>query len=51
MTVPQLKAVQEVISISTFALFAWVAFKEKPTANQYAAFGLIVVAAYLVAKR
>ncbi|MBI1755613.1 MAG: DMT family protein [Fimbriimonas ginsengisoli] len=51
MSVTQLKVIQEVLSIGTFALFAWLAFKERPTLNQYVAFALIVVAAYLAAKR
>jgi uncharacterized protein len=51
LTVTQLKVIQEVISICTFAVFAFVVFKEKPTINQYISFGFIVLAAYFAAKR
>ena len=51
LTVTQLKVIQEVISLSTFAVFAAVTFKERPTVNQYIAFGLIIAAAYLIVKK
>ena len=51
LSVTQLKVIQEIISLSTFAIFAAAVFKEKPTVNQYVAFGLIVVAAYLIVKK
>lgn len=51
LTATQLKVVQEALSICTFAAFAWFTFKERPTVNQYAAFALIVVAAYLALKK
>ena len=51
LTVTQLKVIQEVISLSTFAIFAFVAFKEKPTFNQGIAFLLIIAAAYFATKK
>jgi uncharacterized protein (DUF486 family) len=50
LTVTQLKVIQEVISLSTFAVFATVVFKQKPTMNQWIAFVLIIIAAYLIVK-
>lgn len=46
LTVTQLKIIQELLSIGTFTVFAWLAFKEKPTANQGIAFLFLVGAAY-----
>ena len=51
LTVTQLKVIQEIISLSTFAVFAAVVFKQKPTLNQLIAFVLIIIAAYLIVKR
>lgn len=51
LSVVQLKVIQEVLSITTFAIFAAFVFKEKPTTNQYIAFGLIILAAYFGTKR
>ena len=51
LTVTQLKVIQEVISLTTFAIFAFVVFKERPTGNHLIAFGLIVLAAYFATKR
>lgn len=45
LTVTQLKVLQEVITLGTFAVFASLAFKEKPTGNQAIAFVLLCVAA------
>ena len=50
LTVTQLKVIQEIISLGTFAIFAAIVFKQRPNANQLMAFALIVVAAYLVVK-
>jgi uncharacterized protein (DUF486 family) len=50
LSVTQLKVIQEVISLTTFALFSLVVFKEKPTANHVIAFALIVAAAYFAVK-
>jgi len=51
LTVTQLKIIQEVISLLTFSLFAFVAFKERPTINHAIAFALIVAAAYFAVKK
>jgi len=51
LTVTQLKVIQEIISLSTFAIFAAIVFKQKPTLNQGIAFVLIIIAAYLIVKR
>lgn len=51
LSVTQLKIIQEVISLSTFALFAIFVFKEKPTVNHGIAFALIVAAAYFAVKK
>lgn len=51
MSLTQLKVIQEVLSIATFAVFAFLVFKERPTANQYISFALIVLAAYFATKR
>lgn len=51
LSVTQLKIIQEAISLTTFVIFAFFAFKERPTANQYFAFALIVVAAYFAVKK
>jgi uncharacterized protein len=50
LTVTQLKVIQEVLSLTTFAIFSFVVFKEKPTGNHMIAFGLIVAAAYFAVK-
>lgn len=51
LTVTQLKVIQEVISLTTFAIFAFVVFKERPMTNHLVAFGLIVAAAYFALKK
>ena len=51
LSVTQLKVIQEVISLGTFAIFASIVFKQRPTMNQFAAFVLIIFAAYLVVKK
>ena len=51
LSVVQLKVLQEVITLGTFAIFAWVVFKDKPTYNQGIAFVLIILAAYFATKR
>jgi drug/metabolite transporter (DMT)-like permease len=35
----------------TFAVFSFIAFRERPTTNQLIAYGLIVAAAYFVVKK
>ena len=51
LSVTQLKVIQEIISLSTFAIFAFFTFKTKPNLNQLIAFVLIVIAAYLMVKQ
>ncbi len=48
MTAPQLKGMQEVISILVFALFSTLYLGEAVTPRQWAGFALIIVAAYLI---
>ena len=43
-TAPQLKIIQEVISICVFLVFSFLYLKELPRWNDWAAFGLIVAA-------
>lgn len=47
----QLKTLQEIISLSVFAVFATTYLKEPLRWNHVAAFGLICLAAYLMFKR
>ena len=42
----QLKVIQEVITLSVFAVFAWVVLKEKLTWYYAVSFGLVVAAVY-----
>lgn len=51
LSVTQLKVIQEVLSLSTFALFSTLVFKERFTHNQIIAFVLIVAAAYFAVKK
>lgn len=51
LNVTQLKVIQEVITLTTFALFAFFVFKEKPTMNHAIAFVFIILAAYFAAKK
>lgn len=51
LTVAQLKVIQEVLSLATFAVFAFFVFKERPTTNHAIAFSLIVAAAYFMVKK
>ena len=48
MTAPQLKGLQEVISILVFAAFSTLWLGQAVTARQWAGFALIAVAAYLI---
>ncbi len=41
---PQLKIIQEVISISVFVIFSFFYLRESPRWNDWAAFGLILLA-------
>ncbi|MBI1333486.1 MAG: DMT family protein [Armatimonadetes bacterium] len=47
----QLKVIQEIISLSTFSVVAFVLFREKPTTNHGIAFLLMVAAAYFATKK
>lgn len=51
MSVTQLKVIQELLSLLTFAVFAFFVFKEKPTGNQAIAFVFIILAAYFATKK
>ena len=51
LTVTQLKVIQEVISLSTFAVFAFFFFKERPTVNHLIAFILLAGACYFATKK
>jgi uncharacterized protein (DUF486 family) len=51
LTVTQLKVIQEVITLLTFAVFAFFAFKEKPTTNHAIAFVLLIGASYFATKK
>lgn len=44
LTAPQLKVIQEAITLLVFAAFSVVILKEKPRVNEWAAFGLIMLA-------
>jgi len=48
MTAPQLKGLQEVISILVFAAFSTLFLGQAITPRQWAGFALVVVAAYLI---
>jgi hypothetical protein len=48
LTATQLKIIQEVISLSVFAVFAWVVFAEAPTWRTGLAFLLVIGAVALV---
>ncbi len=44
----ELKAIQEVISLSTFVLVAWMLFGQKPGLDQVVGFGLIALGAFFI---
>lgn len=48
LSLAQLKTLQEVMSLSTFVLVAWVMFGQKPGVSQIAGFALIAAGAFLV---
>ena len=50
MTAPQLKGLQEVISILVFAAFSTLFLGQAVSARQWAGFALIIVAAFLIAE-
>ena len=47
----QLKVIQEVLSISTFAIFSAIFLKDKLTWNHGISFGLIILAAYFAVRK
>ncbi len=51
LTVTQLKVIQDVLSLATFALFAIFMFKEKFNYNHVISFVLLVGAAYFATKK
>jgi uncharacterized protein (DUF486 family) len=51
LTVTQLKVLQEILSVATFAAFAVLYFKEKLTINHGISFVFLVLAAYFAVKR
>jgi hypothetical protein len=51
LTLTQLKVIQEIISLTTFALFSFVVFKERLTLNHGIAFGFLVAAVYFAMKK
>lgn len=51
LSLTQLKVTQELLSIGTFAIFAVVVFKEKPTVNTFFSFCFLLLAAYFAAKK
>ena len=46
----QLKTIQEVMSLSTFVVVAWVVFGQRPTLSVLAGFALIAGGAFLIFK-
>ena len=47
-SLPELKTIQEVMSLATFVLFAWVAFGLKPSFSQLIGFLLIAGGAWFI---
>jgi len=47
----QLKGLQEIITLTIFVAFSILYLKEEPNRYQFAGFGLIVVAAFLIFKK
>ena len=46
----ELKAIQEVLSLTTFVLLAWVLFDQRPGVSQIIGFALIAAGAYVIFK-
>ena len=51
LSVTQLKVIQEVITLTTFAAFSFLVFKERPTMNHGIAFAFLIGAAYFATKK
>lgn len=48
MTAPQLKGLQEALTLATFFLISWAVLRQVPTARQWLGFALMLVAAVLI---
>jgi uncharacterized protein (DUF486 family) len=51
LSVTQLKVIQEMITLTTFMVFAFFVFKERPTINHGIAFLLLIGACYFATKK
>jgi len=49
-TLGELKAIQEVLSVTAFVLVAWFLFNQRPGWNEALGFGLIAAGAYVIFK-
>lgn len=49
-SLPELKAMQEVLSLTAFVLIAWLLFDQRPGWNEVIGFVLIAVGAYVIFK-
>ena len=49
-SLPELKTIQEVMSLSTFVVMAWVLFGQRPTPSMIAGFALIAAGAFFIFK-
>ncbi len=49
-SLPELKTIQEVMSLSTFVVLAWVLFGQRPTQSMVAGFALIAAGAFFIFK-
>ncbi len=49
-SLPELKTIQEVLSLSTFILLAWLLFGMKPNLSQFAGFAFIATGAFFIFK-
>ncbi|GMV89244.1 MAG: hypothetical protein AMXMBFR81_21750 [Chthonomonas sp.] len=51
LSVTQLKVIQEITSVGSFAVFALIVFKEKLTTNHAISFAFLVLAAYFAVRK
>ena len=49
-SLPELKTIQEVMSLSTFVVLAWVLFGQRPTQSMVVGFALIAAGAFFIFK-
>lgn len=49
-SLPELKVMQEVMSLTSFVLVAWLLFDQRPGVSQLAGFALIAAGAYMIFK-